>query len=181
MRAFSRVFLIAAVSLALTTCFAQDEPSLGDVARQTRQQKQAKATQAKDAKPARVITDQELPEHTIAPTASMTGSVGASFAPAPSEKSAESGKLSAESWRSQIQEQKNQIATLHHDIDELNNSIQFAPGNCVENCVQWNEHQKEKQQEVERMRGQLDDLQKHLEDMQEQARRQGYGSSVYDP
>lgn len=181
MRVSGRIFLTAAVSLALTTCFAQDSPSLGDVARQVRQQKQARAAQGKDTKPARVITDQELPEHTVAPTASMTGSSGSSASSSTGEKSSESGKLSAESWRTQIQEQKNQIAALHHDIDELNNSIQFAPGNCVENCVQWNEHQKEKQQEVERMRGQLDDLEKHLGDMQEQARKQGYGSSVYDP
>ena len=31
------------------------------------------------------------------------------------------------------------------------------------------------------MKSQLEDLKKRLEDMQEQARQQGYGSSVYDP
>jgi predicted ribosome quality control (RQC) complex YloA/Tae2 family protein len=47
--------------------------------------------------------------------------------------------------------------------------------------VQWNERQKEKQQQVERLKSQLEDQQKRLEDMQEQARKQGYGTSVYDP
>jgi hypothetical protein len=186
MRITDRSFILtlAAITLALATCSAQDSPSLGDVARQARQQKQqAKSAQAKVAKPSRVITDEELPEHTLAPTSSMTGNGGNSSA-APSstaEKPAQSGKLSADSWRSQIQAQKNEIAALQRDTDELNSSIQFAPGNCVENCVQWNEHQKEKQQEVERMRTQLDEMKKHLEDMQESARKQGYGSSVYDP
>jgi hypothetical protein len=31
------------------------------------------------------------------------------------------------------------------------------------------------------MKAQLDEAQKHLEEMQEQARQQGYGSSVYEP
>jgi hypothetical protein len=47
--------------------------------------------------------------------------------------------------------------------------------------VQWNERQKEKQQEVERGQAQLAEQKKRLDDMQESARRQGYGSSVYDP
>jgi hypothetical protein len=47
--------------------------------------------------------------------------------------------------------------------------------------VQWNERQQQKQQQVEVMKSQLEDQQKKLEDMQDSARQQGYGSSVYDP
>jgi hypothetical protein len=63
----------------------------------------------------------------------------------------------------------------------LNDSIQYASGNCVSNCVQWNERQKQKQDQVESMKGQLEEQQKHLEELQDEARKQGYGSSVYDP
>jgi uncharacterized coiled-coil protein SlyX len=47
--------------------------------------------------------------------------------------------------------------------------------------VQWNERQKQKQQEVERMRSQLETQKKRLQSMQESARQQGYGGTVYDP
>ena len=70
---------------------------------------------------------------------------------------------------------------MQGQVDDLNESIRFAPANCVANCVAWNEHQKEKQQQVERMQAQLEDMKKHLDEMQESARKQGYGSSVYDP
>jgi hypothetical protein len=51
----------------------------------------------------------------------------------------------------------------------------------VSNCVQWNEEQKRKQDQVETMKGELEQQQKRLEDLQEAARKQGFGSSVYDP
>jgi hypothetical protein len=70
---------------------------------------------------------------------------------------------------------------MQSEIDKLNDSIHFAPGNCVSGCVQWDERQKEKQQDVERMRTQLEEQKERLEAMQESARQQGYGSSISDP
>ena len=95
--------------------------------------------------------------------------------------SSDSAKKSAEDWKSQIQDQKSQVVSLQSQVDALSESIRFAPGNCVANCVEWNEHQKEKQQQVERMQAQLEDQKKQLEEMQDSARKQGYGSAVYDP
>ena len=69
---------------------------------------------------------------------------------------------------------------MQDNIDKLNKSIQFAPGNCVAGCVQWNEHQKEKQQEVERMQNELKEQQKKLDDLQEGARQEDLGSAVTD-
>ena len=80
-----------------------------------------------------------------------------------------------------ISAQKNAVSTLQSNIDKVNESIQFAPGNCVSGCVQWNERQKQKQAEVERMQAELKEQQKRLEEMQDAARQQGYGSSVTDP
>ncbi len=90
-------------------------------------------------------------------------------------------KQTAEVWTSQISAQKIQIASLQKQIDSINRSIQFAPANCVANCVQWNERQLEKQRQAEGMQVQLEEQKKRLESMQDSARKQGYGSAVYDP
>ena len=98
-----------------------------------------------------------------------------------SPASSDGHKLPAEHWKAQIVGQKNEIDSLQRQVDELSESIRFAPANCVANCVGWNERQREKQQRVERMQAQLEEQKRRLDDMQESARKQGYGSSVYDP
>ncbi len=188
--------LSASVFLCGLASYGQDSPSLGDVARQSRLQKQQKDAQAKDAQAKdavakdtaangtqppktakKVITNDELPEHT-GPTRISAADSQTSMTDAPEDGE---GKAPAEYWKSQIQQQKNAVASLQSNIKELEDSIRFAPGNCVRGCVQWNEHQKEKQEQVEAMKSQLEEQQKHLEEMQDTARKQGYGSSVYDP
>jgi hypothetical protein len=180
--------------------FAQDSPSLGDAARLARQQKQQKEAQANDTatkdptnkdtppsnltkpnltkKTPKSITNEEIPEH-IGPAAHPAPSDAAYHDPNRTQPAANS-EQKGEALRSQIAEQKSQIASLQSSIDGLNDSIHFTTANCVANCVQWNERQVEKQQ-VEQMKAQLEDMKKRLEDTQESARRQGFGSSVYDP
>jgi Ni/Co efflux regulator RcnB len=201
-----RIFVLVAASafLCAVLAYGQDSQSLGDVARQARLQKQQKDTQAKDTptqnkdaqnkdvsgtdstakdaqppKSPHVITNDEIPEH-VGPT--VTSAHG-SQAPYTSEEQPNYGtrKVPAEQWKSQIQAQKNAIAALQREITSLSESIHYAGGNCVANCVQWNERQKEKQDRVEIMKAQLEQQQKQLEDTQEAARKQGFGSSVYDP
>jgi len=183
--------------------FGQDPPSLGDVARQARQQKQKDApttpnpvpvaatpgtdaensSTSKDgqsAKPAKkVITNDEIPEH-IGPTSTRPPSaqpVPANY-PQPNRYD---GKIPAEQWKAQILSLKNNMSSLQQSIGSLSASIQYAGANCVANCVQWNERQKQKQDQLENMKAQLEQSQKMLEDMQDAARKQGYGSAVYDP
>ncbi len=168
----------AVVLLAGGIAYAQDAPSLGDLARQQRQQKEkSKAASSKDASSPKVITNEQI---------SGNASEALTPVPASGEKtnppaSLDTAKKSAEDWKSQIQDQKGQVASLQSQVDALSESIRFAPGNCVAHCVEWNEHQKEKQQQVERMQAQLEDQKKQLEEMQDSARKQGYGSAVYDP
>ncbi|PYV65804.1 MAG: hypothetical protein DMG97_31250 [Acidobacteria bacterium] len=131
------------------------------------------------SKPAKVITNDEIPQ-SFKPVA-KTSILGADRDADTAGRSRERAKMSAEQWKSQIEVEKHQVSSLQSQIDQLSESIRFAPANCVANCVQWNERQREKQQQVEQMKSQLEDLKKRLEDMQEQARQQGYGSSVYDP
>jgi hypothetical protein len=148
--------------------FAAHAQSLGDVAREQRQK------QAKDAHPAhKVVTNEDIPE---SPEATSTTSVtDEPAAPASNDTHA------AEQWKAKLETQRNSIASLQSQIDKLNASIHFAGPNCVANCVQYNERQIHKQDEVERMQKQIEEQKQKLEDMQESARKAGLGSSVYEP
>lgn len=197
-----------------------DQPSLGDVARQSRLQKQknkdaaagkdgqpaASAPAAAEDKPAvagdaqkadsgataheakktpsgkpakKVITNDEVPSHVgptrILPPTTVTAD-DQYEEPQPTE-----GAAPADYWRTRILSQKNSIAAMKSDIGELSASIQYAGADCVSNCAEWNERQRQKQQQVESMKAQLEQEEKKLEEMQDMARKQGYGNSVYDP
>jgi hypothetical protein len=147
------------------------------------QSKDASATDAaaKDApapKTSHVITNDEIPEHV---GRTVTSSRDSQTYEPDTPATASNREARAEQWQSQIQNQKSAIVNLRQEIANLNDSVHYAGGNCVANCVQWNERQKEKQDRVETMKAQLEEQQKRLEDMQESARKQGFGSSVYDP
>ena len=194
------LFLPAVVAIGLACAQTQDsQPSLGDVARQTRLQKEktAQAAQGKDpgSRPAsvpgtpeksapapktakKVVTNDEIPEH-IGPTSTRPQAPRSIPEYQPAYYG--DGKIPAEYWRNRIQAQKDAIASLKSSIDSALASIRYAGGNCISNCVEWNIRQEHKQQEIESMKMQLEEGQKQLEEMQEMARKQGYGSSVYDP
>ena len=215
------IFILASALMFAARAQAQDEPSLGNVARQTRQQKQqkdmpAKAAQSADSqnkdgqnkdaqskgasqkdsqsvdaqskdtpgkdaqlhRTSHVITDDEIPQSPVSSVktpASPTSHV--EFAPDP----AFGGKMSPDAIRSQIQDQKSGISALQAQITELNGSIHFAGANCVANCAVWNDSQLQKQRQVEDMRSELENAKQALEQMQDYARKMGFGSSVYDP
>jgi hypothetical protein len=188
MRRILRNFVICFIGLLLFALFAkaQDEsPSLGDVARKTRQQKQeTKDTQDKSKTPAkapRVITDEQVAHSTTDSNTTASAPDAENNSGSTPSGAETSAKVPAEQWKSRILAQKNAVSTLQSNIDKENESIQFAPANCVSGCVQWNEQQKKKQADVERMQAELKEQQKRLDEMQESARQQGYGSSVSDP
>lgn len=171
-------FGLAAVVLSLAAmALAQDSPSLGELARQQREQKkQTKTSQSKDAKGSKVITNEEIPEHASSAPEQVAGDHTAS-----TDANPDAAGQPVEDVKSQIEAQKGEIESLQKQIDQLNESIKFAPGNCMRGCEQWNERQKQKQQQVEQIQAQLEEEKKHLEEMQESARKQGLGSSVYEP
>ena len=176
----SRLLLqpVTVIVLLATMSYSQDSQSLGDVARQARQQK-TQGHEAKDAPARRVVTNDEIPEQ----AASTADGSGADQSPElPSHHtSSEPGKLSAERWKALIQAQKTVVSSLQRQIDKTNSSIHFVEANLYVNGPQYNKRQAQKQQEVERAQAQLEEQKKRLEDMQDSARKQGYGSSVYDP
>ena len=141
--------------------------------------KDAAAKDEQAHKAPHVVTNDEIPEHVGPIGTSASGYQDRQYAY--QQPSYGNNKLPAEAWSSQILSVKTYIASLQSNIKSLESSIHYAGGSCVSNCVQWNERQQQKQQQVEVMKTQLEEQQKHLEDMQESARKQGYGSSVYDP
>jgi len=189
----SFVFVVAAVLSCVWSAQAQDSQSLGDVARQTRQQKQpqeakASATPAssptatdsqaadpnvKPAQPkaAHVYTNDEIPESTPEVSTPKQPNVQENY---------KGGKQSAEQWKALIRQVKANITSIQRQIDSTQSSIRFAGGN-YDYHVAYNNRQRAKEQQVENLKSQLAQQQKHLEDMQEAARHQGYSSAVYDP
>lgn len=191
------ILLLAAqvfVCAVIVQAQEQDAPSLGDVARHSRMQKQQKDAQAKDAakpgqatdaasKPAsktsHVITNEDLPAHSTSPTTMLEKSKTSDMEePLPAGNNRDE---MAQELKSRIQGQKSEIDGLKNQISSLSDSIRYVGGECVANCAQWNERQQQKQQEVERLKSQLDDAQHRLDELQDAAHKQGFGSSISDP
>ena len=144
--------------------------SLGDVARQQRQNQQTK----KDQTAPKVITNEDLAERAPDSTDSEKPEQKHDPEPRPASKS-------PEQWKAQIEAQKQSIALLQSRMERLNSSIHFVEASRYYTAGQYNERQIQKQDQVQRMQEQLDQQKKRLEDMQEGARKDGYGNAVYEP
>lgn len=157
---------------------SSDTSPLGDLARRQREKKE----QAKNspAKPKKVVTDEDMPAR--APeledeTPPRDGPHEEMSIP----RSASDVTHTGDQMKAAIVRQKAAVADLKSHIDKLNASIHFVEANAYRNGVEYNKIQAQKQQEVERLQGQLSEQQRSLEHMQETARRAGYGSAVWDP
>jgi hypothetical protein len=129
--------------------------------------------------PKKVITDDEIPAHSSSTSTPPPNPKTASAQSQP--KADDEGKPSADDWKNRILSLKQSVSELESQIQDLTDSIRYAGANCVSNCEQWNQAQKQKQDQVEAMTTQLTELQKNLETMQETVRKQGFNSAVYDP
>jgi len=152
-----------------------DTPSLGDVARKQRD----KQPNVKKPKAKKVVTEEDIPSH---PESSGSDEE----VPSPhSEKSATPSAndvlKTGDQWKASIAQQKAAVADLKSRIDKLNASIRFVSASAYSNGVEYNKMQARRQQEAQRLQGELDEQKKNLEQMQETARRAGYGSAVWDP
>ncbi|HUO16661.1 MAG TPA: hypothetical protein VMX38_16860 [Verrucomicrobiae bacterium] len=156
-----------------------------DLQNQNSKDNNPQASAAQNApKPAKhVFTNDEIPS---APAPSAAASAPNRLGPPPiypatSESDASRNDAQAASLTASIKAQKDMIANLQSQIDQTTASIQYAGGNCVSGCVEWNQQQQRKQQQVDNMKTQLEQAQQRLEEMQDAARRQGFGTAVYDP
>jgi hypothetical protein len=81
----------------------------------------------------------------------------------------------------QILIQKRSIAEQDKHLERLRASIHFVDANRYVNGAQYNEQQRRRQIQLEQAEKQLEQQKKRLDDMQDRARRAGFGNSVYDP
>jgi predicted RNase H-like nuclease (RuvC/YqgF family) len=168
--AFKKAMFCAAVLILMAT--AGYGQSLGDVAREQREKQQAKNSQAAP----KVITNEDLGEP---PDGSPKNASEETKQNDHSSKPL--GSKTAEQWKAEIEAQKTAIANLRNRIDKVNSSVRFTQTAHSWNAVRHNERQEQKLDEVQQMQNQLAEEQKKLEQLQESARREGFGSSVYDP
>lgn len=171
------------LGLAIGACgqSSSDGTSLGDLARKRRQKQQ----QSKDtaAKPKKVVTNEDIPEHPDTTSAAEEKPVAAPSEGAHDDSSAPAGAVlqAGDQLKAAILKQKATIADLKGQIDKLQDSIHFVEANAYRNGVEYNKVQAQKEQEVQRLQGQLEEQKKNLEQMEETARKAGFGSAVWDP
>jgi uncharacterized protein YukE len=168
---------LAGILLAQNFC-AQ---SLGDIARQQREKNKQPATTTN-----KVLTNEDLstPGH---PDGSASDEARNKKNPrqktsAKTEQSKEDEEPSAEELRQAIQDKKAAIAEIQGEIAELQSTINHVQNNrnVYTNAPEYNEAQKRKEQEVNRLKGVLEQQQDELKDLQQTARKAGYGSALYD-
>jgi hypothetical protein len=171
MRPGQALAILITGAMLLAPALAQ---SLGDVARQQRQKQQSKDTPAA----AKVITNEDIPES--ADDASDTSGQPTNRGRDPFRASS-SVVRSGEQFKAAILAQKHAIASLQSQVDKLNASIHFVEANLYRSGAQYNQRQQQKQEDVLRLQQQLDAGRQKLEQMQEAARKAGFGNAVYDP
>lgn len=107
-----------------------------------------------------IVTTAAVPTRATVTTASVRQT-----APAVPQAEPVPTEAQVRQWKGEIQQQKSLVASLQQDITELNNSIHLAGGNCIANCDQWNDRQKQKKQDLETLKAQLQEQQGILAEM----------------
>jgi|SRR5579872_682227 len=176
--AVHRLFLFASL-IFFASCFSYAQsscgPSLGDIARQQREKNKDKDSGKSSDAGSKVITNEDLRGKGDPKAEDASDEDQPDDDATPSQPS-----KSAEEWKAEIAARKQGVARLQAQMERLNSSIRFASTTCFR-CAQYNERQEQKQEQVERMRQQLDQQKKELEGLQEAARKDGYGNSVWEP
>lgn len=166
----TRIPLIAlCIVFAVAQVAAEDDKPLGDVARQSREQEAKKS-----GKTAKMVTNEDIPE------APLDSKDADNHKPEHGQRNNAPG-VSADQVRGAIQAQKSRIAALQAEINKLSASVHYVEANRYNNGAEYNQYQQRKQQEVERLQKQLENEKNKLDQMQESARKAGFGNAVYDP
>ena len=167
-----RFFSVLAIALLMG--LAAYGQSLADVARANRE-KQPQANPV--AKQPAVITNDDLDPQGTAPQAIATP--GNKAAHVPSGEQHPIDQAAAAQWKRQILAQKERIATLQARIDQLNASIH--PVGSAQFDGPTNRSQAQQAQRLAEVQLQLDAQKRKLAEMQDEARRAGMHTTVYDP
>jgi len=148
--------------------------SLGDLAREQRQKQNDKPT----VTPHKVITDDDIPAHTEASegTKHTTAKTSSDNLDTPINTESNGEELKAKCLAI-----KQEIKDYQAQLDKLRASSKFVEANRYVNGAQYNQHQLAKRQEADRMEERLEQMKQKFADLQERARKAGFGSAVYDP
>jgi hypothetical protein len=188
-----RILIVAGVAW-LTAAVALGQ-SLGDVARENREKQNAEDGSAQTPKP-KVITNKDLPKDPDSDVTPEGGAVAhvAPSAPANTANSITTNRAAdrhyaqqrageqraAEQWKRQILAQKTKMANLQARIDQVQASIRAANGE-VQTEQPFNHYQARQVQQMALMQQQLNEQRIKLDQMQDEARRAGMHTVVYDP
>lgn len=175
---FFKVFAIAL--LLASPVYGQ---SLGDVARENRDKKAGDASTV----PPKVITNQDLPKDPDAnqepkeePGAAAGSKAAVQRAAHRSAAQRLAEQRAADQWKRQIFAQKNRVANLQTQIDQLNASI-GSVGGSAQSEGPYPRYQARQLQRMAQIQQQLDEQKTKLDQMQEAARHAGMHTPVYDP
>jgi hypothetical protein len=165
--------------LASVTAYGQ---SLGDVARENREKKAEAAATA----PPKVITDGDLakdaqgPEQAGASSKTQTASSGKTGAGRTMTTTPVDPRV-AEQWRRQILAQKRTVATLEKRLARFRASLSYGDATAISRGEILTRNQALEQERVAHVQEQLEEQRAKLLEMQEEARRAGMHTRVYDP
>jgi hypothetical protein len=196
-RMISGIFVAAILSAA---GLAQDQPSLGDIARANREKQQAQESAGTVPK---VITNKDLPasaragipeENPDDPMTTVSGvqhsnysdrdrpyqDGGQRYGERPFGRPGFDGSRGGENLRGQIEAQENRINELQARIDRAN-QMMHPNGSTVQYEGPMNGRQAMQAQRVEMMEQMLDQQKQRLAAMQDTARREGMHTQVSDP
>jgi hypothetical protein len=155
--------------------------SLGDIARENREKQSAEDPSAPKPK---VITNKELgvdPDGDQVPSESPADvTTKTKTADHRSEQQRLADRRLAEQWKRQILAQESKMITLRARIDQLNASIHSVAGSAQYEGPA-NRSQALQQERLAQVQLQFDEQKRKLEAMQEEARRAGMHTTVYDP
>lgn len=185
MKRFS-TFLLAvlswvAMAAAQSAPSQSGQPSIADLARQTRQQK---------GTPRRTFTNDDLPHSGVVNVGGNSSAPDVSDKPASDEmkpapgqqkgNAASTQKNPANEWQSKIAEQKKQVADLEHEIDLMQREEQLRvaqlywdAGNRLRDDKKWNEDEQKYKDTLAEKNDKLTAAREKLDQMQEDARKAG--------
>ena len=172
-----RQLRLLAPTLLLFASVAVYGQSLGDVARQTREKEAAANT------PPKVITDSDLVP------GEGNGRVPGKAQPASPAKhgignAASTNPLdsrAAEQWRKQILVQKRTVETLEKRLARFQASLSTVDADAISRGEIFNRNQALQHERIAQVQEQLGEQRARLLEMQEEARRAGMHTQVYDP
>jgi len=188
--------LAGSPAVAQTTTPPPDQTPLGDYARKVH-----KDSGAAKAKP-KVFDNDNLPREDKLSVVGTQTADASSPAAADSSKSASAdgkpattaddaeAKKQAEwkSWQERLTGQKNAIDLASRELDVLQKEYQLRAaamyadaGNRMRNAAQWDKEDADFKQKIADKQKVVDDLNKKLEDMQEEARKAGVPAAMREP